>query len=817
MKIKIINTLFCLVMLIGQAAGQTDQVSGISSLFHQYYTKFPRENLWFVPSMNVTVPGSRVPFAAVISRDPLNSASRLSRSLFLKIYDEKGQPVYLAQEKLQEDIYAGEIKLPNDIQPGQYMLFAYTSWMKNMNPEQLEAFPIYITREAEPEYEILINASSPVVSSEFPLQALISLVAWKGEPPAGIQFSVELRAGKKKIYSSKVAADMENKATITVPLPSGIQGDGSVVVSTSVKGKKLVAELPVQITEAQANVSFFPESGNLIQGVSNMMRVAVTLDSMPVGEINGEITDNAGTFLGSVNSLGQGTAVFSFTPRAGKNYFFVLKLSAGRKKTFPIPEAHRGILLQMLENTSQKARFALLKSPGYESNKLLFLLESNGFIYSFTQAEPGQIISVPVEGIPSGLARALVFDEKEQVCAERWFYVREDGFRIMAHARLSSDKKLLETDFRTMEQDGKTVPASVILSATAKSAWAGKTSYRQFHLSPLPMPGISNIPEDTDSASMNNIHYWLCGYSRPSLSWKTILNTTGERLPYESQDFLAGYLRDNNGNGLAGTKVVMKSSGGSITEKVTDEKGYFRFEPFVPESDEKITVYAPDLAGKKRYQIIWDAPFDEQLNRVAREAFRKNTFSSSRFYSSGKKESQRNEQVVVPANVSSGMPKYSPGLSVLEIIKQKKNYQIINNQIVFIGYTNSYYSQQGALIVIDGVPFGTDISILQQLPTEDVENINISTNVNDIHKYTGLNSIGIIEITTRKGVANVPSPKSEVKTSVFYYWEPLIPVRADPVVKQISIPENCSNCLLILNAFDTQGRKAMVVKSIPAL
>jgi hypothetical protein len=140
-------------MLIGQAAGQTDQVSGISSLFHQFYTKFPRENLWFVPSMNVTVPGSRVPFAAVISRDPLNSASRLSRSLFLKIYDEKGQPVYLAQEKLQEDIYAGEIKLPNDIQPGQYMLFAYTSWMKNMNPEQLEAFPIYITREAEPEYE----------------------------------------------------------------------------------------------------------------------------------------------------------------------------------------------------------------------------------------------------------------------------------------------------------------------------------------------------------------------------------------------------------------------------------------------------------------------------------------------------------------------------------------------------------------------------------------------------------------------------------------------------------------------------------------
>lgn len=815
MKIKILGILMFLVLQFDTILGQSDQVSRISSSLHQYYTRYPRESVWFVPAMNVTTPGSKLPFVAVVSRDPLNSALRLSQSLFLQLCNEKGQPVYLVQEKLQEDVYAGEIRIPDDIPPGQYFLFTYTSWMKNGDPEHMEAFPLYITNEPEPDYEILLNVSSPVVSSEIPLQAMVSLVSSKEEKPVDIQFSCELRVGKKKIHSSKAPADLNNNASVTIPVPSGFRGEGELLVSTSVKGKKLVARLPVQISENQIMASFHPESGSLVQGVPNKIRATFTLDSLPVGEIKGEITDNTGTFMGSLQTLGPGTAMFSLTPREGKNYFLTLKMPGGGKKTFPLPDSQKGILLQLLENTPQKARFALLKSPGFECGKLLFLLESNGFIYSFTQTEPDQIINIPIEDIPSGLSRALIFNENGLIVAERWFYIRADGLRIEASTDLSSDRKSLETSFRTVESGNKkAVPASVILSVTTKSAWAGQYDVTQYHQSPVPVPGLSGILVDADSNLMSKFDLWMCGYTHPYLAWKSIESSLKEKLSYESQDFIAGFLYDSKGNALAGTKIQLKSSGGRITEEVTDDKGYFRFEPFVPESGEKISVYAPDLAGKKPYQIQWDAPFSEKLSQVAREAFRRNTFSSSRFYSSVRKESRHTNQTDVPANVSAVFPKYPPGISVLEIIKQKKNYQIINNQIVFIGYTNSYYAQQGALIVIDGVPFGTDISILQQLPTEDVENINVSTNVNDIHKYTGLNSIGVIEITTRKGGASARDIKSESKPSVFYYWEPLIPVSEEMIVKRIGIPESCGHCVLIIKAFDTIGRKTVAVKKL---
>jgi hypothetical protein len=88
------------------------------------------------------------------------------------------------------------------------------------------------------------------------------------------------------------------------------------------------------------------------------------------------------------------------------------------------------------------------------------------------------------------------------------------------------------------------------------------------------------------------------------------------------------------------------------------------------------------------------------------------------------------------------------GSTVLEVIKTLKPFDIINNQIVFYGSQNSLNFQQGALIVIDGQKVGTSIDALGQISPYDVKSINISTKPIDIQRYTGLNSVGIIEIRT---------------------------------------------------------------------
>jgi len=89
------------------------------------------------------------------------------------------------------------------------------------------------------------------------------------------------------------------------------------------------------------------------------------------------------------------------------------------------------------------------------------------------------------------------------------------------------------------------------------------------------------------------------------------------------------------------------------------------------------------------------------------------------------------------------------GMSVLEVIKSIKPYTMYGNKIVFAGSNNSINFQQGALIVIDGQKMGEDVSVLGSVAPSQVESIFVSTSPGDIQQYTGLNVVGVIEITLK--------------------------------------------------------------------
>jgi len=99
--------------------------------------------------------------------------------------------------------------------------------------------------------------------------------------------------------------------------------------------------------------------------------------------------------------------------------------------------------------------------------------------------------------------------------------------------------------------------------------------------------------------------------------------------------------------------------------------------------------------------------------------------------------------------------------SIMDVIKTIKPYKIVGNQIVFFGSENSLNYQGGALIVLDGQQLGTDIGAIQSISPSEVDHINVSTNPMDIQKYTGLNSVGIIEIFQKKAKATEPEVQKE--------------------------------------------------------
>jgi hypothetical protein len=115
---------------------------------------------------------------------------------------------------------------------------------------------------------------------------------------------------------------------------------------------------------------------------------------------------------------------------------------------------------------------------------------------------------------------------------------------------------------------------------------------------------------------------------------------------------------------------------------------------------------------------------------------------------------------------------YSTDLSLADIIMQIKPYHLENGKINFgMGALNSFSNQDGALIVVDGVKMGSDVSILTTIPVIDIAHITVSTNSMDIQKYSALNSVGVIEITTKKSKEFTKEDKPVSKGNTLF-WEP---------------------------------------------
>lgn len=119
---------------------------------------------------------------------------------------------------------------------------------------------------------------------------------------------------------------------------------------------------------------------------------------------------------------------------------------------------------------------------------------------------------------------------------------------------------------------------------------------------------------------------------------------------------------------------------------------------------------------------------------------------------------------------------YRPDQKITDIISQIKPFQIVGGKIVFANSgINSFYYQDGALIVIDGVNMGTDMAILNSIPVTDIAKINVYTNPSDIQRYTGLNSVGVIEIISKRGNEDRENKEPVYRSeSSAFLWEPEI-------------------------------------------
>lgn len=362
-----------------------------------------------------------------------NQLSPLSKILYVEMISESDSLVQSLKLPLAGGTASGSIPLPELIyKQGNYRIRAYTKWMLNSGEDYLFHKTIPIAALNKP-LTTHISFSGKNEGKNAKSDIRIQYKDADGRPYASRKVNWRVQLGFDDAAKGKGSTD--EKGFLELSLTNSQKQDlskGRLITELSVDNTKTVTRsFPLQSAFNALDVQFFPEGGELIDGVpANIAFKAVGADGLGK-DIKGRIIDNTGHAAGIFTSTHLGMGVFSLNPKLGKTYKAEITSADGSKHTYPLPAVKKeGISLQINSTPQNLNLLVSSNSFFYEKNKGrgFYIIAQNGTVVYYaaqTQlSKPSFSAAIPVDKFPPGILQVTLFSSSGEPLSERLVFIQ---------------------------------------------------------------------------------------------------------------------------------------------------------------------------------------------------------------------------------------------------------------------------------------------------------------------------------------------------------------------------------------------------------
>ena len=184
------------------------------------------------------IPGETVFFKAYILEDSKNITILKNDSLCVSLLDQDGLEVASGLVPLDNSQISGNIKLPDVLTEGNYILLASTRQSGNQSPEKMFSRIIEIREAADPDLITDLSLKDTMYTPGSLLTAQIKFYGKENKAvPAG--FAYRLSGTKGDILSGKSKANDEGQATLQLQLPQFDKSENlKLIIDPSYKGSR---------------------------------------------------------------------------------------------------------------------------------------------------------------------------------------------------------------------------------------------------------------------------------------------------------------------------------------------------------------------------------------------------------------------------------------------------------------------------------------------------------------------------------------------------------------------------------------------------
>jgi len=210
------------------------------------------------------------------------------------------------------------------------------------------------------------------------------------------------------------------------------------------------AQKLIENNDAPWTATVHPESGTFIDGIET--KFAVRLHSVGKTPLNwkGYVSDNEKPEIPIVTfkNFDQNVGSFPLKPQAGKKYQLTIEDEKGKKTSLDLPMVSSSGLHLQVESTDKSVKYTLNSKSIPAENQPYKILGTinNTLVYKaiIRKLSDSQSASIPTEKLVNGILRLTVFDNKENVIAERLCFVQPQTLHLK--------KPNIITDFNSKEK-----------------------------------------------------------------------------------------------------------------------------------------------------------------------------------------------------------------------------------------------------------------------------------------------------------------------------------------------------------------------------
>ncbi|MES2808134.1 MAG: TonB-dependent receptor [Bacteroidota bacterium] len=618
-KIGLFCSLFLLFAFVPKA---DDPIDKLVAALQKWTDTYPQEKVYLHMDKPYYALGDTIWFKGYITIGSRHQLSKLSGALHVDFITDQDSVIRSLKLPIISGMVVGEFNLSDDFKEGSYRIRAYTQWMLNAGDEYFfdKTFTVgsigsNVVAKADYQYKTVNN--KPI------LTAVLNYTDDDGRALAERSIKYQIVIDKTVMDTKVTKTDALGSLMINIANDKRANLSGAYI-RTIIEDKDkqpVIRDFPIKAGLVQSDVQFFPESGNLVAGVSSRVAFkAIGVDGTGT-PIKGSVVDQANAEVAQIETLHAGMGNFLMRPEAGKTYTAKISFADGSTKTVALPKVvDEGYVLGVY----QPNKDSILVRIGASANMvaagqdILFIAQTSGetiFATPVKIAKASTSIWLEKKSFPSGIAQFNLFDANGQPLNERVAFIRSnDVMQLLVKSSKATykAKEPIAVSLEAKDSKGAGIPGNFSVAVIDETKVPGGEDVESTIFSNLlltsDLKGYIEKPNyyfakqgDEVDRALDNLMLTQ-GYSR--FTWNKLPVLNAAKPAYEPEDLgvkISGKVYKLASNSvIAGATVDMISIRAGINKTATtDAEGRFSFGPILLQDSIKFAVQAKNGKSDK--------------------------------------------------------------------------------------------------------------------------------------------------------------------------------------------------------------------------